>query len=77
MEETLNYLDPKKEGLPLHCSFDIDAIDPIYAPGTGTKSRGGLDYREAHYILKRLYLENLVSLDMVEINPDLDKDNVE
>lgn len=35
MEETLNYLDPKKEGLPLHCSFDIDAIDPIYAPGTG------------------------------------------
>lgn len=35
-------------------------------------SRGGLEYREAHYILKRLYLENFVGLDMVEINPELD-----
>jgi len=44
----------------------------MYAPGTGTKARGGLNYRESHYILKRLHNENFVSMDLVEINPDLD-----
>lgn len=35
---------------PLHLSFDIDAVDPLYAPSTGTRVAGGLSYREAYYI---------------------------
>lgn len=58
---------------PVHVSFDIDAIDPAFAPATGTLSRGGLTDREALFILQKLYLsQRLVGLDMVEINPLLD-----
>jgi len=73
MEMALERVDPK-ERLPLHLSFDIDSIDPTYAPGTGTKSRGGLSYREAHYICERLAMtDRLGSMDLVEVNPALDK----
>jgi arginase len=58
---------------PLHLSFDIDAIDPSVAPGTGTLARGGLSYRESHYICESLADSGrLVSMDMVEVNPKLD-----
>ena len=40
---------------PIHVSFDIDSIDPEYAHGTGTLVDGGITYREAHYILRKLY----------------------
>ena len=38
----------------LHVSFDVDALDPYIAPGVGTPVRGGLDYREAHYIMEAI-----------------------
>ena len=57
---------------PLHLSYDIDAVDPHFAPSTGTKVRGGLNYREAHYIAECLAeTEALVGMDLVEINPRL------
>jgi arginase len=57
---------------PLHLSYDIDAIDPHYAPSTGTRVRGGLNYREAHYIAEAMAeTGNLVGMDLVEINPRL------
>lgn len=57
---------------PLHLSYDIDAIDPHFAPSTGTRVRGGLNYREAHYIAESLAeTKSLVGLDLVEINPRL------
>ena len=60
----------------IHLSFDIDAVDPRYAPGTGTLARGGLSYRESHYICEEVCSSNkLVAIDMVEINPIMDKDN--
>ena len=46
MNETLAYLGDKS---PIHLSFDIDSVDPEYAPGTGTLCRGGLNYREVLY----------------------------
>ena len=49
-----NILEDYKDS-PIHLSFDIDGVDPTHAPGTGTRVRGGLDYREAHYIIKKLY----------------------
>ena len=65
-------LDP--DGVrPLHVSFDIDACDPAIAPGTGTLARGGLNYRESHYILEYLTQHcRLVSLDIVEVDPTKD-----
>ena len=58
---------------PLHLSLDIDAIDPQYAPGTGTAARGGLTYREIHYICEECALSGrLVSMDLVEVNPGID-----
>ncbi|MBS1958262.1 MAG: arginase [Bdellovibrionales bacterium] len=57
---------------PLHLSYDIDAVDPHFAPSTGTKVRGGLNYREAHYIAEDLANTGaLVGMDLVEINPRL------
>jgi arginase len=60
----------------LHVSFDIDAIDPAAAPGTGTPKHGGLTYREAHLALEMIAESGkLSSLEMVEVNPILDLRN--
>ncbi|SCZ87823.1 BZ3500_MvSof-1268-A1-R1_Chr2-3g05291 [Microbotryum saponariae] len=60
---------------PLHLSFDVDAMDPEVAPSTGTAVRGGLTFREGHYICEALAeTGNLVSLDLMEVNPSLGDD---
>lgn len=64
-------------------SFDVDMLDPVLAPGTGTTVRGGLTYREAHLVaeLLREMLDvpgcsyKLVGLDVVETNPLFDNLN--
>ena len=60
----------------LHVSFDLDSVDPMFAPGVGTPVRGGLSYREAHLALE-LVAESgrLDSLELVEVNPILDRAN--
>jgi arginase len=60
----------------LHVSFDIDAVDPRFAPGTGTPKGGGLTYREAHLAMELLAETRRVSsMEMVEVNPTLDDKN--
>jgi arginase len=60
----------------LHVSFDMDACDPLEAPGVGTPVRGGLSYREAHMAMEILAESGrLMSLDVVEVNPALDVRN--
>lgn len=57
---------------PIHLSFDIDGLDPIWAPATGTPVRGGLTMREGNYICEALHqTNNLVAMDLVEVNPNL------
>lgn len=57
---------------PIHLSFDVDALDPSVAPSTGTPVRGGLTFREGHFICEAIAeTGNLVGLDIVEVNPDL------
>jgi len=74
VEKALQYLSKDGKNHPLHLSFDIDGIDPYVAYGTGTKSRGGLIYREAQYIVREIAATGrLIGLDLVEINPLLDK----
>lgn len=61
---------------PIHVSFDMDAIDPSEAPGTGTPVKGGLSYREAHLVMEMLHDSGqLGSIEMVEINPIFDDRN--
>lgn len=72
MDMALHRVNPHADR-PIHLSFDIDACDPSVAPGTGTCSRGGLNFREAHFICQKLSMtSDLVSMDLVEVNPDLD-----
>src|ERR687894_1367964 len=61
----------------LHVSLDMDWLDPIEAPGVGTAVRGGATYREAHTAMEILAdrPEHLFSLDVVEVNPVLDRHN--
>jgi arginase len=60
----------------VHVSLDLDAVDPMFAPGVGTPVRGGLSYREAHLALELVAESGLLdSLDVVEVNPVLDREN--
>jgi arginase len=60
----------------VHVSFDLDAVDPMFAPGVGTPVRGGLTYREAHLALELVAESELLdSLELVEVNPILDEAN--
>lgn len=59
-------------GAPVYISFDIDAIDPSLAPGTGTPSVGGLTPAEAFALLRRLRGIDVVGGDVVEVLPDRD-----
>jgi len=57
---------------PIHLSFDIDSLDPEWAPSTGTPVRGGLTLREGDFICECLHeTGSLVAIDMVEVNPSL------
>ncbi|MBI2788469.1 MAG: arginase [Elusimicrobia bacterium] len=59
-----------------HLSFDIDAVDPGNAPGTGTVKRGGLTYRESHLLMELCAdSERMIGLDLVEVNPLEDTQN--
>ncbi|KAI9686299.1 MAG: Arginase, catabolizes arginine to ornithine and urea [Bogoriella megaspora] len=58
---------------PIHLSFDIDALDPMWAPSTGTAVRGGLTLREGDFIAECVHgTGSLVALDLVEVNPSLE-----
>ncbi len=60
----------------MHVSFDLDVCDPTIAPGVGTPVKGGLDYREAHFVMEAVAESGrLVALDLVEVNPALDVRN--
>ncbi|KAK5687611.1 Arginase, catabolizes arginine to ornithine and urea [Elasticomyces elasticus] len=59
---------------PIHLSFDIDALDPMWAPSTGTAVRGGLTLREGDFIAECVHeTGQLIALDLVEVNPSLEE----
>jgi agmatinase len=61
---------------PVYVSFDIDALDPAFAPGTGTPEIGGLTTREAQAILRGLKGLDIVGGDVVEVAPQYDANNI-
>lgn len=71
LEAFLERLPAFPEG-PTYVSFDVDCLDPAYAPGTGTPVPGGLTTYETQRILRHLKIANLVGADVVEVSPPYD-----
>jgi len=57
---------------PTYVSFDVDGLDPVYAPGTGTPEIGGITTKEAQALLRGLSGLNLIGGDVVEVSPPFD-----
>ena len=74
MEQAIAIAKSGTDGI--YVSMDLDAVDPMYAPGVGTPFPGGLTFREANTIMEMLAETNsVVGLDVVECNPILDIKN--
>ncbi|MBY0316557.1 MAG: agmatinase [Bdellovibrionales bacterium] len=61
---------------PAYITFDIDCLDPAYAPGTGTPVVGGLTTYETQTILRGLRIPNMVGADIVEVSPPYDHSDI-
>ena len=61
---------------PSYLTFDIDGIDPAFAPGTGTPEVGGFNVREAQIIIRDLVDINFIGADVVEVSPPFDVKNM-
>ena len=57
---------------PTYFSFDVDSLDPAFAPGTGTPEVGGLSTREALALIRGMKGMNIVAADVVEVAPQYD-----
>lgn len=74
MEEAIEYVSKNTDGV--HLSLDLDALDPIDAPGVGTPVIGGPSYRETHLAMEMLAEKGIItSAEFVEVNPILDNKN--
>lgn len=74
MDEAIGIVSKGTAGV--HLSFDLDGLDPLYAPGVGTPVPGGATYREAHLALEMLSAAGIItSAEFVEVNPILDREN--
>ncbi|KAF5287956.1 hypothetical protein FQA39_LY15594 [Lamprigera yunnana] len=71
VQTALKQLDPEAKK-SIHVSFDIDSLDALEAPSTGTPVRGGLTLREGIHIMEAVHRTGrLGAMDMVEVNPSL------
>ncbi len=57
---------------PTYCTYDIDFVDPTFAPGTGTPEIGGPNSFQAQQVIRELAGVNLIGADLVEVSPPLD-----
>nr|CAD7444637.1 unnamed protein product [Timema bartmani] len=71
VNEALQSIDPLSR-LPLHVSFDIDCLDSLEAPSTGTSVRGGMSLREGIQVMEQAHRTGRLSaVDLVEVNPSI------
>ncbi len=71
MKEAIEFASEGTDGI--HVSFDLDAVDPLWAPGVSTPVTGGLNYREAHLGLEMVAdTGRMISMDVMELNPMTD-----
>ncbi|MAG10756.1 hypothetical protein CMI44_00385 [Candidatus Pacearchaeota archaeon] len=77
LQDTCEIIMEFANGKELYVSIDIDVIDPCFAPGTGYQEQGGLPSRDFIYLIQRINkMKNLRAVDIVEINPEKDKNNM-
>ncbi len=57
---------------PCYCTYDIDFVDPTYAPGTGTPEIGGPNSYQAQQVIRHMAGLNLIGADLVEVSPPFD-----
>ncbi|WP_112323500.1 agmatinase [Oceanibium sediminis] len=76
VEATIALLRARVGKRPVYISFDIDVLDPAFAPGTGTPVAGGLASWQALEILRGLSGLNLVGMDVVEVSPPYDTSEI-
>ena len=72
MSETIEQARKVVGDGPTYVSFDVDGMDPVYAPGTGTPEVGGFTSYEAQQMLRGLRGINIVGGDLVEVSPPFD-----
>ena len=58
--------------MPVYVTFDIDVLDPAYAPGTGTPEIGGITSFQAQQLVRSLRGLNVIGADLVEVAPSFD-----
>lgn len=72
VETIVSRIKQRVGDLPVYLSFDIDCLDPAFAPGTGTPVIGGISSDRALKIIRGLQGLNLVGMDVVEVSPSYD-----
>ncbi len=75
-KKIIKKIEQTTNNLPTYISFDIDCIDPSYAPGTGTPVIGGITIHKILEIIRKLKNINIIGFDMVEISPIYDKSGI-
>ncbi len=77
LQDTCDIIMEFSKNKELYLSIDIDVIDPAFASGTGYREPGGLTSRQFLYLIRRINkLKNLKAVDIVEINPEKDKEDM-
>ena len=76
VEATVEKIRAATKGTPVHISYDIDSVDPAFAPGTGTPEVAGLTSREAMALVKSLRGVGAVGFDIVEVAPLYDSSEI-
>ncbi len=72
IDAALDVTRARAGGAPVYISFDVDGLDPAYAPGTGTPVSGGLSSWQALEFMRGLGELNLIGMDVVEVSPPYD-----
>lgn len=62
--------------MPAYLTFDIDCLDPAYAPGTGTPVAGGPSTAKILNVIRRLGALDIVGSDVVEVSPPYDRSEI-
>ena len=70
-EQMIESIQKRVGKLPVYLTFDIDCLDPAFAPGTGTPVVGGLSTDKALKIVRGLTELNIIGFDLVEVSPQL------
>lgn len=76
IDKTIAAIKERVGNKPVYISFDIDVLDPAFAPGTGTPVPGGLASWQALEIMRSLDSLNLIGMDLVEVSPPFDQSEI-